>query len=168
MTEPAIERRIHGGRGVVSHDDASDRVAGWPEVAYESIRALNHLTGGGEPTPAPTLYQVLGELKMIGHGLPQALEQMADGLQRSLGAFAVYDDARDPAASVAQATNLLKAAAQAANRMGEVLEQAQSVIARQGYRSSPAPPETIQAPDRRTSSPSANWTTATRPPARSV
>lgn len=72
MTEPAIERRIHGGRGVVSHDDGSDRVAGWPEVAYESIRALNHLTGGGEPMPAPTLYQVLGELKMIGHGLAPA------------------------------------------------------------------------------------------------
>lgn len=105
---------------------------------------------------------------MIGHALPQALEQMAAGLQRSLGAFAVYDDARDPAASVAQASNLLKAAAQAANRMGEVLEQAQSVIAQQGYRSSMHLPETILAPDRRGSYPSAAWTTATRPPARSV
>lgn len=164
MREPAIERRVHAGRGVVSLDDG-EPVAGWPEVAYESIRALNHLTSGAEPMPAPTLYRVLGELKMVGHMLPQAFEQMAGALERSLQVFAVYDHAREPAASVSEACMLLEEAAQAASRMGQILEQAQSAIAQQGYRTPQSPPETVSSRVRRPTVLGANWPAPAHPPA---
>lgn len=108
-------------------------MAGWPEVTYESLRAINHLTDHG-PIPAPTLYRVLGELKGIGHLLPQALEQLSHGLRASLDAYDVYDHRDDPAASVTNATALLTQAARTAAELGRLLEDAQRAIAEQGYR----------------------------------
>ncbi|HEY3263306.1 MAG TPA: hypothetical protein VGJ95_24040 [Pseudonocardiaceae bacterium] len=111
----------------------------WPEVveqaeaAYEAIRRINHITGG--PIPAPLLYQVLGNLKLLGHSLPQALLQLGDGLVASLGRSDVYeDDGRDPTVSVATAQDHLERAAELAAQVGEHLERAQSAISRQGYR----------------------------------
>lgn len=106
-------------------------MAGWPEVACESIRAINHLTGHG-PIPAPTVYRVLGELRGVGHLLPQALAQMTRGLQKSLEVYRVYD-ARDPADSVLDATLLLNQALRKAGELGELLEAAQAAISEQGY-----------------------------------
>ena len=60
-----VENLLHGGRCLVGYDDQGEYVAGWPEVARESIRAINHLTDHG-PIPAPTLYRVLGELTGVG------------------------------------------------------------------------------------------------------
>lgn len=126
-----VENLVHGGRCLVGHYDQGEYVAGWPEVARESIRAINHLTGHG-PIPAPTLYRVLGELKGVRHLLPQALAQMTRGLQKSLEVYRVYD-ARDPADSVLEATLLLNQALRKAAELGELLEAAQAAISEQGY-----------------------------------
>ncbi len=126
-----MENLLHGGRCLVGHYDQGEYVAGWPEVARESIRAINHLTDHG-PIPAPTVYRVLGELKGVGHLLPQALAQMTRGLQKSLEVYRVYD-ARDPADSVLEATLLLNQALRKAAELGELLEAAQAAISEQGY-----------------------------------
>ena len=86
-----VENLVHGGRCLVGYSDHGEYVAGWPEVARESIRAINHLTDHG-PIPAPTLYRMLGELKGVGHLLPQALAQMARGLQKSLELYQYIDN----------------------------------------------------------------------------
>lgn len=52
---------------------------------------------------------MLGELKGVGRLLPQALAQMARGLQKSLELYQVYD-ARDPVDSVLETTLLLNQA----------------------------------------------------------
>ena len=126
-----VENLLHGGRCLIGYHDVREYVAGWPEVARESIRAINHLTHHG-PIPAPTLYRVLGELKGVGHLLPQALAQMTRGLQKSLEVYRVYD-ARDPADSVLEATLLLNQALRKAAELGELLEAAQAAISEQGY-----------------------------------
>ncbi|MBK8463499.1 MAG: hypothetical protein IPL36_10825 [Nigerium sp.] len=118
---------------MVGFTEEGERVAGWPEVAYESIRAINHLTGH-VPIPAPTLHQVLGDLKGVGHLLPQALEQLARGLRASLVEFEVYDHRREPGESVAEAIGLLCRAARKAADLGQLLEDAQAAISEQGYR----------------------------------
>ena len=137
-----VENLLYGGRTLVGFTEEGDRVAGWSELAYESIRAINHLTLHG-PIPAPTAYRILGDLKCVGHLLPQALEQLARGLQASLEAFDVYDHRRDPGESVAEAIGLLCRAARRAADLGQLLEGAQAAISDQGYRTDDATPELL-------------------------
>ena len=102
--------------------------------AYEAIRAINHRTMWAK-LPAPVVYTILGSLKGVGHLLPQALNQLASGLGRSLDEYAVYeDDDRDPVQSVTIAADHLSRAIQFAAALGDALELAQSAIAHQGYR----------------------------------
>lgn len=139
-----IERSVHNGRGLVTHDVGegsefadNDRgqVLGWPEIAYEAIRSINHVTGGAHAIPAPVVYDVLGELKGVGHLLPQALDQLSSGLKRSLDEFDVYDNSdRTPAETVEQTQALLAQAAEHARLLGAALEAAQSIVADQGHR----------------------------------
>ena len=75
---------------------------------------------------------MLGELKGVGRLLPQALAQMARGLQKSLELYQVYD-ARDPVDSVLETTLLLNQATRKAAELGELLEAAQAAISEQGY-----------------------------------
>jgi hypothetical protein len=131
-----VETLLYGGRTLVGHTEDGERIAGWPEVAYEAIRAINHLTSHG-PIPAPTAYRILGDLKGVGHLLPQALEQLCRGLQASLEVFDVYDHRRDPAASVSDAVALLCRAARKASDLGQLLEDAQAAISEQGYHADP-------------------------------
>lgn len=143
MSAP-IERSVHNGRGLVTHDvgtgsefadNDNGQVLGWPEIAYEAIRAINHVSGGPHAIPAPVVYDVLGELKGVGHLLPQALDQLGSGLKRSLGEFDVYDNSdRTPSETVEHAQALLVQAADHARLLGEALEAAQSIVADQGYR----------------------------------
>lgn len=136
---PDIENRLCGGRALVGFTDQGEYVASWPELTYESLRALNHLTGHG-PIPAPTLYRVLGDLKGIGHLLPQACAQLARGLEESLQVLEVYDHRRDPAASVTEAVLLLDQCLRTAIELGSLLEAAQAAISEQGYRTDDAHP----------------------------
>ena len=132
----SVENLLYGGRALVGFTDEGEHVAGWPEMACESIRAINHLTGHS-PIPAPTAYRILGDLKGVGHLLPQALEQLCRGLQASLEVFDVYDHRRDPAASVSDAVALLCRAARKASDLGQLLEDAQAAISEQGYHADP-------------------------------
>ncbi|WP_454228154.1 hypothetical protein [Propioniciclava flava] len=131
-----VKNLLHDGRCLVGYDDHGEYVASWPEVARESIRAINHLTSHG-PIPAPTAYRILGDLKGVGHLLPQALERLCRGLQASLEVFDVYDHRRDPAASVSDAVALLCRAARKASDLGQLLEDAQAAISEQGYHADP-------------------------------
>lgn len=129
-----ITQRIHNGRGLTTWEDPETKEveAGWPEMASESIRAINHLTFGGT-VPAPVLYDVLGNLKSVGHLLPQALDQLSAGLEQSLREFDVYDRAGSPSDQVGLAKHHLREAMEAARELGAALEAAQSAIADQGY-----------------------------------
>ena len=84
-----VEHLLYGGRALVGFTDEGERVAGWPEVAYEAIRAINHLTDHG-PIPAPTLYRVLGELKGVGHLLPREGDFQPHDLGRTEQAVSMF------------------------------------------------------------------------------
>jgi hypothetical protein len=106
-----IDRSIFNGRMLRGHEDRDgDQVVGWPEAAYESVRAINHLTCNGLPIPAPVVFDVLGNLKGVGHLLPQALRQLTAGLVASSEAFDVYDHNDEPSESVAKAREAMLAA----------------------------------------------------------
>ena len=51
------------------------------DQAYEAVRSLNHTTLAAK-LPAPVVYDVLGNLKGVGHMLPQALQQL---VRRAVG-----------------------------------------------------------------------------------
>jgi hypothetical protein len=105
------------------------------DAIYESVRAICHHS---RTHPAPTVYRVLGNLKgAAGPMLAQALNQLADGLERSLTEYDVYeDDGSDPVLNVAGAAEHLRLAAHLAAELGEHLSEAQQAIAQQGYRTS--------------------------------
>lgn len=114
-------------------DEEIPEVVRAADDAYEAIRTINHLTIT-QVYAAPTVYSVLGNLKGVGHLLPQACTQLARSLGRSLDEYDVYeDDGRDPVASVATATDHLSRAARLAAELGAELEKAQSAISRQGF-----------------------------------
>ncbi|WP_229710997.1 hypothetical protein, partial [Sinomonas atrocyanea] len=60
---------------------------------------------------------------------------LADGLERSLTEYDVYeDDGADPALNVAAAAGHMRLAAHLAAELGGHLSEAQNAIAQQGYR----------------------------------
>jgi hypothetical protein len=103
------------------------------DAIYESVRAICH---DSRTHPAPTVYRVLGNLKgAAGPMLAQALNQLANGLERSLTEYDVYeDDGSDPAVNVTAAAGHMRLAAHLAAELGEHLTAAQDAISRQGYR----------------------------------
>lgn len=113
--------------------DETPAVVQEADAIYESVRAICH---DSRTHPAPTVYRVLGNLKAAtGPMLAQALNQLADGLERSLTEYDVYeDDGTDPALNVSAAAGHMRLAAHLAAELGEHLSEAQNVIARQGYR----------------------------------
>jgi hypothetical protein len=103
-------------------------------TATHAVRGINHLTVGSPAIPAPEMYEVLGELKILGYGLDQALRQLARSLASSLTVFAVFEeDGGNPEESIAYAMDSMRVAAGHASRLGEVLDFAQTDISRQGY-----------------------------------
>lgn len=100
--------------------------------AYEAIRALNH--GTYSTIPAPLAYSLLGNLRSLGVALSQLADQIDAGLRSSLTTHDVYDNDRDPAASVELAGLDLTRAASQANDMAWRFGRAQQAIAAQGYR----------------------------------
>jgi hypothetical protein len=113
--------------------DETPAVVQEADAIYASVRAICHDSG---THPAPTVYRVLGNLKgAAGPMLAQALNQLADGLVRSLDEYEVYqDDGSDPILNVAAAAGHMRLAAQLAAQLGEQLSEAQNAIAGQGYR----------------------------------
>ncbi|GAB2864690.1 hypothetical protein [Nocardioides pacificus] len=125
------ERLLHDGRPMLRNGDEP----GWADYAYDSIRALNHITSsyGRHPIPAPVAYRLLGDLSGMAGMLPQLCQQLGGGLGASLETFDVYDNNREPAQSVAQAIDALTQAANLAKRLTAALDEAQSAINAQGY-----------------------------------
>lgn len=115
--------------------DSKPRAVQLADDAYEAIRGINHLSISGG-IPAPIVYDVLGNLKTAGgYGLQQTLSQLGEGLGLSLQKYDVYDgEGRVPAESVATARAALEQAANLAHQVGLLLDQAQSAINLQGYR----------------------------------
>jgi hypothetical protein len=110
-----------------------DELTAQAHTAAEAIRALNHATIGRRPIPAPTAYDLLGDLCRLGHGLAQLANQLSNGLTQSLAAYDVHDHNRDPANSVALAGEALSAASRHASNLGDHLALAQAAINLQGY-----------------------------------
>lgn len=105
------------------------------EDAHTALREINHLTMRGA-IPAPVLYDVLGHLKQLSPALAQALRQLADRLLDSLTEYDVRDDdGADPLTTITHCCFRLADAAVFATLLGPGLEDAQAVIAHQGYRS---------------------------------
>ena len=150
---PDIESRVYGGRTLVGYTDQGEHMADWPEVVHQAIRAISHLTKHG-PIPAPTVYQILGELKGVGHLLPQACAQLGSGLQQSLPVLDVCDNRRDPAESVTEAVLLLNRALRKVFELGELLDAAQAAVAIRAT----APPRSRTRTSRRTpATPESEW-----------
>ena len=124
------------------HDTDDDRptIVRHADEAYEAVRAINHATIDAHSIPAPVVYDFLGNIKTAaGHGISQALGQVATGLLRSLDTHDVYDDNGDPTDNAAAAAALMHEAADLATQIGTLLEEAQSRISRQGYNAPDAP-----------------------------
>lgn len=129
-----ITRTLYNDRTLLSEEDADGNQApGWADLAYESIRAMNHITNTGEAIPAPVAYSVLGNISGAAHMLTQLCRQLERGLKESLAELDVYDDKGDPADSIAIAGANLHQAAELASSLGDALGAAQVAINSQGY-----------------------------------
>ena len=132
------ERIIHDGRCLTSFDQDGERVIGWPEMVYESVRGCNYVTAlwNGVIFTPPVIYDALGNLRGAAYLFPQAFEQMAGGLGEALKVadlHLVEDDGEDSAERINDAATLLIQAAGLARQLGETLELAQRAINRTGY-----------------------------------
>jgi hypothetical protein len=108
------------------------------KATADSAYNVMHELGRDVPysCPAPTVYSVLGNLKnSAGWFTAHAADTLAGGLRRSLEDFDVYDHKREPAESVEMACGHLERAANLARQLAAELEQAQTAINSQGYRS---------------------------------
>lgn len=135
MSDPRVTSVLYGDRTLLARDDnaTGERIEGWADVAYEAIRGMNHITSSGDAIPAPVAYSVLGNISGAAHMLTQLCDQLGRGLERSLSEFDVYDDKRDPEASVAAAVDHLRTAQALAKQLGAALGDAQVEINSQGY-----------------------------------
>jgi hypothetical protein len=142
MSTPAVTRSLYDDRALLRGEDPAmgEEVDGWAELAQTAVRAMNHITGG-QPIPAPVPYSLLGNLSGLAHMLPQLCQQLADGLQRSLTEFDVYDDNRSPAQSATEARIALATAEEQVQVLAAALDVAQVAINSQGYNLADAPRE---------------------------
>lgn len=102
-------------------------------IAREAARAMNHVAP--VVMPAPVAYDVLAELKGLGHLLPDALDKISVGLHRSLSEFEIHEnDGADPVERNALSRAHLANAAKLAGLMGDELEAAQAAISQQGFK----------------------------------
>jgi hypothetical protein len=121
---------------VSDYTTRAEALARLADEAAEAVRAINHLTITGPALPAPSAYEVLGCLKLVGYGLSQANHQLAARLSDSASMFELYEcDGRDPGDSISAAVTALQRAAEHAQAVGVLLDKAQSSIAGQGIRS---------------------------------
>ncbi|MEV4267787.1 hypothetical protein [Kribbella sp. NPDC049584] len=112
--------------------ERTDQMIKSADVAYEAIRFLNHATIAAT-VPAPVAYALLGSLSQMQDAVAKLAGQIATGLDRSLLDFDVYDDARDPAESVAMAADALERTSGHARAAAERVSAAQAAIALQGF-----------------------------------
>lgn len=109
----------------------TERLAG---ELYDDMHDLS-VAVMGRAVPAPELYDILGNLKFAGgYYLAELLGRLADGIERSLDEFEVYEaNGGDPVAHAMLAASMLQGAAAHAERVGRLLEEAHTAIAFQGH-----------------------------------
>ncbi|MGL5824780.1 MAG: hypothetical protein ACRCYU_08180 [Nocardioides sp.] len=121
--------RTHIGR-----DPAHAELAAQSCDVYDLLRVITHTTAANT-LPGPVAFIVLGHLKGLGWLLPQTLQQLGDGLARSLSYYEVYEqDGTEPGERVAQARAFLADAAAHAADFGYLMDQAQQAISNQRHR----------------------------------
>lgn len=114
------------------------------DIAGQAVRDFNHRTGGNMRLThlgwrcAPDAYRALGELTYLAGGLPQAFQQIMEGLRGELELNLIQMDRgstyeNDPAAAVDAASVALERATQAAHQMYQGLADAQSAINAAAY-----------------------------------
>lgn len=110
------------------------------EATHELARAANG--NGGHVMPAPTVYDILGNLKVMMWQLREVTDFLPRGLTYSLqdDRLAVYDrdiygdgGERQPAAQMGVAAEHLAAVSTALRAAAEHAERAQQALAGQGY-----------------------------------
>lgn len=112
-------------------DDTDPSLRELIETAYEAVRSFNHRTFNADIIP-PEVYSIIGEARALTGCMPQALDQLAAGLERALRTYDVYDHNRDPAASAAMAAEQLAAAGALFQQAYAHLDAAQTAINYQG------------------------------------
>lgn len=134
MTDIPAVRAVFDGHSLIDREFPDDRVEGWPRIAMQATRAMAHLTLGAV-TPAPVVYDVLGDLKQVAWRLAEVSANLSAGLAASLGQFEAYqDDGSDPQAAVVAAQAALAQAVASAQALSAAFEAAQGAIAQQGFR----------------------------------
>jgi hypothetical protein len=125
MTVAATDIRPYRGRTLNGRTDETGWHPGWSDAAVEAIEAINELTIVREPLPKPVIEDLLGNLKYVGYGLPQALQQLSRSLAAEPGPAGAD---RDRSAGAAEARDHLAHAARRAAELGALLEAAQSAM----------------------------------------
>lgn len=108
------------------------------DQAAEAIRALNHATQHADALPYPSsIYDTVGALQRMAYGLPQALGQLRDRLDRlHAGGHVTSDNGpQDLPERLRQTRAWLANAAAAADSLGRALDEAHSHLGPLGYQS---------------------------------
>lgn len=115
------------------------------DATHELARAANG--NGGHVMPAPTVYEILGNLKVMMWQLREVTDFLPRGLACSLedDRLAVYDydiygagGDREPAAQIDLAAEHLAAISTALRAAAEHAERAQQALVGQGYNEAPS------------------------------
>ena len=120
-----------------------ERLADVARDAASACEALARNANGrrGHVIPAPSAYELLGNLKLMLWSLNEVVGFMPTGLANSLSSadITVVDRdfatgrAQDPTASIAAASNALQSMSSVLAKAAEFAEQAQGAIDSQGY-----------------------------------
>lgn len=116
---------------------ATDTWPGTVELAATAgrvVRELNHRTRGADAVNGPAeLYRLVGELVVLGRGLPQLLTQLGCWLHAEHDAGRVRSDNHaDPGPAVCRATAHMVDAGDAASDLAHALDRAQQHLAHLG------------------------------------
>lgn len=114
------------------------------DIAGQAVRDFNHRTGGNMRLTrpgwryAPDAYRALGELAYVAGGLPQAFQQIMEGLRAELELNLIRMDQGSryegkPAVAVDAASVALERATQAAHQMYRGIADAQSALNAAAY-----------------------------------
>lgn len=124
---------------LAQHERLTDAATHAAEACEDFARNANGHRG--HVIPAPTAYELLGNLKVLLWSLNEIADFLPTGLENSLGSadITVLDrdfitgEERDPKASVVAATETLRTMWLALAQAAQSAEQAQEAINSQGY-----------------------------------
>lgn len=119
----------------MSDDAQKEPIVQASDEVHEAMRLVCR-SSPGQTIPAPTAYEVLGNLQASGYLQVQALRQLTQGLQRSLSDPRLdvrQDDGSDPALTVSRAGHLPEQSASLASDLADLLAAAQEELSTQSF-----------------------------------